>query len=107
MTCPPGLGIVFPVMNKPRTKNISFSVLKDALGVCGSIYSLNAPNAVGYLFNSNKTGKQVSRGTFYHAGPYDRDELDPAYWDGYINFKDKTMKDLISGEVLDLSAQTL
>ena len=102
MKVPPRTPTIFNVMNKPRTKNISFSVLKDALGVCGSIYSLNAPNAVGYLFNSNKTGKKVSRGTFYHAGPYDRGELDPAYWDGYIDFKDNTMKDLVSEEVLDL-----
>ena len=103
MTCPLPLSKITTVMNKPRTKNISFSVLKDALGVCGSIYSMNAQSAVGYLFNSNKTGKQVSRGTFFHNGPYDHDELDPAYWDGYIDFKDKTLKDLISGEVLDLS----
>ena len=94
-------------MNKPRTKNISFSVLKDAIGVCGSIYSMNAKSAAGYLFNSNKTGKQVSRGTFYHEGCFEKHELDPAYWDGYINFKDKTMKDLISREVLDLSTVNL
>ena len=103
MTFPTTISNINPVMNKPRTKNISFSVLKDALRVCGSIYSLNAQSAVGYLFNSNKTGKRVSRGTFFHNGPYDHDELDPAYWDGYINFKDKTLKDLISGEVIDLS----
>lgn len=90
-------------MNKPRTKNISFSVLKDAMSVCGSIYRANSLGAIGYLFNSNKTGKAVSRGMFYHGGSYDKDELDPAYWDGYIDFKDKTLKDLVSEEVLDLS----
>lgn len=94
-------------MNKPRTKNISFSVLKDAMSVCRSIYRANSLGAIGYLFNSNKTGKAVSRGMFYHGGCYDLDELDPAYWDGYIDFKDKTMKDLVSEEVLDLSIMSL
>jgi len=90
-------------MKKPRTKNISFSVLKDALGVTGSLYSLNARNAVGYLFNPNLTGKAVSSGMFYHNSPYDREEYDAKRWTGYIEFATKTLKDLDSEEVIDLS----
>ncbi len=90
-------------MNKPRTKNISFSVLKDAIGVAGSVYRLNATSAVGYLFNPNMTGKAVSTGTFYHNSPYDREEFDAKRWTGYIDFATKTLKDLDSEEILDLS----
>jgi hypothetical protein len=94
-------------MKKPRTKNISSSVLKDALSVTRSIYGLNAASAVGYLFNPNMAGKAVSNGMFYNNSPYDREEFDAKRWTGYIDFATKTLKDLDSEEVLDLSTINL
>ena len=95
-------------MKNPRTKNISFSVLKDALNVTRAMYRLNASySSVGYLFNPNMTGKAVSNGMYYHDSPYDREEFDASRWTGYIDFATKTLKDLDSEEVLDLSTINL
>ena len=80
-----------------RTKNIPVSVLKDALGVAGGIYRMNAPNACGYAFNAGV--KEVTTGEFVY--PQEKERCLHEY-DGYIDFAKKTLTDNISGEVVGL-----
>lgn len=79
-----------------RTRNISASVISDALRVCGSIYSMNARHARGYGFLADKENKEVCCGSFL----YGRDALQ---WDGVIDLQNKTLTDVDSGEVRSLA----
>ena len=67
------------------------SVKKDALAQCGSIYSMNAPYSIGYLFTIHSDRRQVGSGMYCHRV----DEIDPDRWDGYYDFKKKIFKSLV------------
>jgi hypothetical protein len=92
--------------DKTRTKNISRSVIKDALSVAGGLYSMNARSAYGYVFNPNTRGTGVAWGMFVDY----EDELNGET--GFIckrdcelngrKFKAGTLTDLISNEVINL-----
>lgn len=80
--------------------SIPKSVVNDAVAVCGSIYRLNARYACGYVFTISKDRKSVDRGMF----AYWREILegDLIYWEGYIDFEDKTVMDLENGKTRKL-----
>lgn len=52
------------------------SLKRDVLNTVGSIYALNSPNAIGYLFNENKSGDEIICGMYCNRV----DEIDPARW---------------------------
>ena len=85
---------------KQRTKNISGSVLKDALNVVGGMYSLNAKTSIGYAFIRNATGKEVEQGEFIFD--CEIDEVNSKHFDGYIDFKNKTCQDLETKQIIQL-----
>jgi hypothetical protein len=50
-----------------RIKNqakVSRQLINDIKSVCGSIYTLNAPNAIGYAFHERADGKAIAVGMF-------------------------------------------
>ena len=47
-----------------KRAKLNKSIKKDALSVVGGLCSLNAPNAIGYLFNPSEDNKSVSTGMF-------------------------------------------
>lgn len=61
----------------------SESLKKDVRNQAGSIYSLNAPHAIGYLFTVAHDGKEVYIGMFAHRW----DEVDKERWDGFFSTK--------------------
>lgn len=83
-----------------RTKNISQSVINDAKAVCNSIYRMNAKTAIGYAFTKRSNGREVATGEFVFTG----ESITSNQFDGFINFADKTLTDLISNEQIILEA---
>ena len=81
-----------------RTRNISKSVIKDAVNVAGGLCSMNATSAHGYAFICSRDGKSVNCGEFVFAGEFATIER----FDGYINFKSKILFDLKSNEMREL-----
>jgi len=81
-----------------RTRNISKSVIKDAVNVAGGLCSMNATSAHGYAFTCSRDGKSVNCGEFMFTGELATVER----FDGYINFKSKTLFDLESDEMREL-----
>jgi len=69
-----------------RTKNLSVSVIRDALAVVGSIHSRNAPWAVGYAFTKRKDGRGVFSGTFINSIDIWRDPDYLTKFDGYLRY---------------------
>ena len=82
-----------------RTRNISKSVIKDAINVAGGLYGMNAISAHGYAFTCSRNGKSVNYGEFVFAGEFATVER----FDGYINFKSKILFDLKSNEMKELN----
>ena len=80
-------------MSVKRTKNISAAAIRDAMGVAGGIYRMNAPGAVGYAFNAGS--KEVSSGEFFQRHELARVKAD---YEGIILYADKTLHDNKSGE---------
>jgi hypothetical protein len=83
-----------------KTKNISESVILDAMNVCDSICIMNTPHSVGYGFNYNEDNTKVWDGMFLGTLGWDLEQKET--YDGYIDFKDKTLTDRMSGEVIKL-----
>jgi len=83
-----------------KTKNISESVILDAMNVCNGIHRMNDPYATGYGFDTNKDNTEISQGMF--LGDFGWYLERKAEFDGYIDFKDKTLRDMESGEVIKL-----
>lgn len=52
-------------MKKVSCNEVSTKALRDAAGVCGGLYSLNASGACYYAFNCN--GSEVTSGEFCWA----------------------------------------
>lgn len=69
---------------------ISKAVKKDARAQAGSIYRMNAPRSIGYLFTCRSDGSEVAQGMFCDRW----DEVDPKRWDGLLLFEDDTVYDL-------------
>lgn len=63
------------------------SLLQDVYNVCGSMYSMNAPHAIGYLFNPTLNRKSISTGMFCD---FER-EINSNSWTYFLNYKDKTI----------------
>lgn len=85
---------------KNRTDNISKSVIKDALNVCGGINSMNAKGSTGYAFTCRDDGRAVNCGEFMYSG----EAVTSERFTGFIDFKDGVLTDLESGEELPLIA---
>jgi len=104
------------VSMKERTKNLSKSVIVDAMSVAGGLYSMNAKYAYGYGFNAAKDGKSVCYGMFINKEDELFDQNRPQF-DGFlckrnfivtVNGKDRlfkagTVTDLISNESIEYS----
>jgi hypothetical protein len=60
------------------------SIKKDMLGVIGPMCRLNAPGAMGYLFNPANSGKAIANGMYCDH----KDEINADQWTYYHNFKD-------------------
>lgn len=69
---------------------ITERVKKDARTTVGSIYRMNAPHAIGYLFTCAADGSEVAQGMYADR----RGEVDPERWDGFLQFSDNTIYDL-------------
>ena len=82
------------------TANISQSVLKDALKVCGSVYRLNAASSSGYAFCGDDDAKEVAVGEYLYSLPSDVARMNADHFDGYIDFNNNTLTDFQSGEVV-------
>lgn len=83
-----------------KTKNLSVTTIREALGWGNSIYRMNASQAVGYSFSKNKQNKGISCGEFMYT--CDQDRI-PDY-DGYICFINRTILDTQSGEKIKIVA---
>ena len=83
-----------------RTRNISQSVLTDAKKVCGSIYRMNAKTACGYAFTKDIRNKKVNSGQFIFTS--ELSDVTFKKYDGYISFENKTLKDLQSGQIINI-----
>ena len=68
------------------------SLKKDVINQAGSIYSMNAPHAIGYLFTIAKGGKEVHTGMFCHSV----DEVNRDSWSGFYHIKKGLFYDLDS-----------
>lgn len=64
---------------------ITGSLLKDVKSVVGGLYSMNAPNAIGYLFCLNKDGRKISTGMFCDSYR----EITSDSWDYFLEYKTK------------------
>lgn len=90
------------------TQNISEKVLKDALSVAGGMYRMNAPYSDGYAFCCNTDNTEVGMGEFMSETiPYDANRLNADNFDGFIHFRDKTLTDFVSGEVVNLEKEKI
>lgn len=69
---------------------ISKAVKNDARAQAGSIYRMNAPRAIGYLFTCDADGKEVAQGMYCDRW----DEVDSSRWDGLLLFKDDVIYEL-------------
>jgi len=76
--------------------NIPKAVCRDALGVAGGMFRMNAGYACGYVFDASRDGKSVGYGEFV-ARPEEA-----LGRDGYIDFEDKTMTCLRTGKKITL-----
>ncbi len=72
------------------------SVIRDAMGVAGGLYRMNAKYAQGYAFSVAPDKKQVGCGEFVYAP----DECEGH--DGYIDFTDNTVRCLATGKMKEL-----
>lgn len=71
---------------------IGASLKRDALGVAGGLYSMNAPYAIGYLFNPNGNNKKVYSGTFCNYW----NEIDLSYT-YFFNYHDMQFYKILEG----------
>ena len=62
---------------------LSRKVINDVKSVCGSLYSLNAPGAIGYLFNVNENNSAIARGMFCDF----ESEINRDDWTYYLDYK--------------------
>ena len=64
---------------KNRAK-VSRRLINDVKSVAGSIYRMNAPYAIGYLFHETVDGNSIARGMFCDRGD------DKTEWTYYLDF---------------------
>ncbi len=83
-----------------KTKNLSKSVIRDACHVALSIYKMNATTAIGYAFTKRQDGRGVNTGEFIFRGEVQL--IDSNSFDGFINFQEKTLTDLISNQSITI-----
>lgn len=69
---------------------VSESLKQDVLNQCGSIYSMNAPNSIGYVFTVAKDGQSINSGMFVS----NRTEINNSQWSMFFSYKTKTFYDL-------------
>lgn len=74
-----------------KERKLNASLMKDVFSVCGGLYSLNAPNAIGYLFNPSINRKSVVNGMFCNF----RTEINSNEWDYFFDFETKITYKLI------------
>lgn len=66
------------------------SLKKDVMEQVGSIYRMNAPHAIGYLFTVTTDGNKISHGMFAHSN----DDINSEEWDYFFSFKKKIFRKL-------------
>lgn len=62
--------------------HVDESLQRDIESVIGSIYRMNAPGAIGYLFNAKKGQRGIANGMFCGRGC----EIDADHWDYFVDF---------------------
>lgn len=67
-------------MRIKNTAKVLPKLIKDIKGVVGSMYSLNAPYAIGYVFNTTKDGKTIAQGMFFDRGD------DKTEWEYFLDY---------------------
>jgi hypothetical protein len=56
--------VVFDTETILKERIVNETLLKDVANQIGSIYKMNAPNALGYLFSVSGSGKEIAHGMF-------------------------------------------
>jgi len=64
-----------------KNAKIGKALLQDVKEICGSIYTMNAPNSIGYGFDKHYSGKSIARGMFIDFESEIKD------WDYYLDYK--------------------
>jgi hypothetical protein len=60
-------------------------IMADVHQVCGSLYRMNAPYTMGYLFNVIRNGRKIFDGMFCNR----ESEISSDRWTYFFNFKTK------------------
>ncbi len=62
-------------------------VIRDVEAVIGSMYRLNSPGAIGYLFNKNSNGRCIARGMFCDSeSEKSGHAIERSHWAYYLDF---------------------
>lgn len=61
------------------------SLKNDVLKTVGSIHSLNAPHAIGYVFNATSDGRSILEGMYVNSLTEITDN--PGRWDYFVDKK--------------------
>ena len=76
---------------KMKVVTVNHSLLNDVYSVIGSMYSMNAPNAIGYLFNPNGNYKKIANGMYCDS----KREIDIDSWTYFYNYQNKQIYKLL------------
>jgi len=66
-----------------KETSINKTLLQDVYNTVASIYRMNAPYAIGYLFTVTKNGKEIHTGMYCNF----TDEIDADRWSYFLDFK--------------------
>lgn len=61
------------------------SLIQDVKNTVGSIHSMNAPHAIGYVFNATSDGKNILEGMYINSLTEVTDN--PGRWDYFVDKK--------------------
>lgn len=81
-----------------KEKTMKSILLRDVVNTTTSIYSWNAPHAIGYLFNPNKQGNEIAKG-MYCDRP---NEIDHNQWAYFVAFVDNRNLNVKPGFIYEL-----
>lgn len=61
------------------------SLIQDVKNTVGSVHSMNAPHAIGYVFNATTDGKKILEGMYINSLTEITDN--PERWDYFVDKK--------------------
>jgi hypothetical protein len=77
-------------IEKIKKNSLSRKLLRDIKNTVGSIYRLNAPHAIGYLFYTDKNGQSIYRGMYCNW----LTEIDNC-WEYFLKFEDNCIYKIV------------